>query len=198
MKKIVLASGNTGKIIQIKEFLKPLNIDIKSMKEFNIQEPVENGKSYAENALIKAENAFSVCGLPSLADDSGFELNALNGFPGLVCGRFAEACGGYEHSFEILNKCLTDDKKALFYTSIALVYEKNGKIIKKIFNGEIKGKFIFPPKGENGFGYCPCFIPDGYDITMAQMQDNEREKINHRAIALNKLYSFLESENIFQ
>lgn len=192
-KTIVVASGNAGKIIQIKETLADLNIEVKSMKEFGIDEPIENGKSYSENALIKARNVFRFCNLPTLADDSGFELEEINKFPGLVSGRFADACGGYKNSFEILEKCITENRNAKFCTSMAFVFEKDGRVVEKIFDGKIKGKFIYPPRGTNGFGYCPCFKPDGYDETFAEMDDELRESINHRAVALKEFSEFFKN-----
>ena len=189
--RILVASTNKNKICQIEKKLSPLGIEILNMSDFNVEEPIENGKNYEENAIIKAENAFLRTGIPSVADDSGFELEYLNGFPGVVSARFAEACGGYERTFEVLNKCLTENKKAYFITYIALVYSENGKTIRKTFEGRLSGEFVFPPRGNNGFGYCPCFKPCGYEKTMAEISDDLREKINHRAIALDNLYKFL-------
>ncbi len=191
--KILIASSNKNKISQIKEKLSSLNLEILIMDEFNINEPEENGKNYSENAIIKAKSAFLQTGIPSIADDSGFELEYLNGFPGIVSARFAKACGGYENAFEILNKCLTENKNAHFKTAIAFVYKQNNKVNEKIFEGNLNGTFVFPPRGKNGFGYCPCFKPEGYSQTMAELADNIREKINHRAIALDKLYNFLKT-----
>ncbi len=189
MKTIVVASGNEGKVKQIKSFL--ASYDVKSMKDFKINDPVENGITYAQNALIKARNVFEKCKIPTLADDSGFEIEALNGFPGLVSGRFADACGGYEKTFSILNECLTENKNARFCTVVAFVFEKDGKMHEKVFEGSINGKFVYPPKGDNGFGYCPCFMPDGYNETFAQIPDQVREEINHRSIALRKFADFM-------
>lgn len=191
--KILVASTNKNKICQIREKLLPLGIKILNMSDFDIDEPKESGANYKENAIIKAENAFLKTGIPSIADDSGFELEYLNGFPGVVSARFSAACGGYKQAFEILNGCLTENKQACFKTCIALVYNEKGKIVKKFFEGILDGEFVFPPRGENGFGYCPCFKPNGYEETMAEISDDLREKINHRAIALNGLYKFLET-----
>lgn len=192
-KIIVVASGNAGKIVQIKESLGNLGVQVRSMKEFGIEEPVENGKSYSENALIKARNVFERCKLPTLADDSGFELEELNKFPGLVSGRFADACGGYKSSFDVLEKCITQNRNARFCTSMAFVFEKNGEVIEKIFDGNIHGEFVYPPRGNKGFGYCPCFQPDGYSKTFGEMDDELRENMNHRAIALEKFSNFFKN-----
>lgn len=192
--EILVASTNKDKVCQIESRLSSLGIKILNMSNYNVDEAVENGRTYEENAIIKAENAFLKTGIPSVADDSGFELEYLNGFPGLVSARFARACGGYEMAFEVLNGCLGENKRGAFKTCIALVYNEGDKIIRKTFDGALAGEFVFPPKGENGFGYCPCFKPNGYEQTMAEIPDDLREKINHRAIALNKLHKFLETE----
>lgn len=197
MDTIVVASGNKGKIIQIKNFFSEydLNVNIKSMKDFDIKEPIENGRNYNENALIKASHTFKITGLPTLADDSGLNIDALNGFPGLVTGRFAEACGGYEKSFEIISKCLESSSKAIsFSTAVAFIYEKDGEIIEKVFTGKITGEFVYPPRGKNGFGYCPCFKMDGYNKTLAELADEEIERINHRSLALKKFMDFFKKE----
>ncbi len=193
--EILVASTNKNKICQIESKLSLLGIKVLSMSDFNVEDPVESGKNYVENAIIKAENAFLRTGIPSVADDSGFELEYINGFPGLVSARFAHSCGGYKRAFEILNGCLNENKKACFKTSIALVYKEKDKIIKKTFDGTLTGEFVFPPRGENGFGYCPCFKPNGYEQTMAEISNDLRENINHRSIALDKLYKFLKTEN---
>ncbi|MBQ2671882.1 MAG: non-canonical purine NTP pyrophosphatase [Clostridia bacterium] len=197
MNKLVVASENEGKIFQIKNFLSEydVNINIKGMKDFDINSPIENGKTYAENALIKARHTFKITGLPTLADDSGLNIDFLNGFPGLVTARFAEACGGYEKSFEIISKCLEGSSKRIsFSTAVAFVYEKGGEVIEKVFEGKINGEFVYPPRGENGFGYCPCFKMDGYDKTLAELSDEEIVEINHRSIALKKFMDFFKNE----
>lgn len=99
MRTIILASNNANKIKEIGELLKPFNVEVKSLKELGLGDPTEDGKDFAENALIKARYAFEKTGLPSLADDSGFCISSLNDFPGLCSARFAEASGGYEEAF---------------------------------------------------------------------------------------------------
>lgn len=194
MKTIIISSGNKDKIKQIKDKILPLNlgIELKSLADLNLEdEPAENGITYKENALIKARYTFSKLGLPSLADDSGFELEALNGFPGIVSARFAKACGGYERAFEVIDKCLGENRKALFCTTLAFVYKKNNEIIEKTFEGKICGEFVYPPRGSHGFAYCPCFKPNGYEKTFGEIPDSLREAINHREAALNKFCDFL-------
>lgn len=195
MNTIVVASENKGKIFQIKSFLSGYDVSIKGMKDFDIESPVENGKNYDENALIKARHTFKITGFPTLADDSGLNVDALNGFPGLVTARFAEACGGYEKSFAIISKCLEGNNKSIsFSTAVAFIYEKHGKINEKVFTGKITGEFVYPPRGKNGFGYCPCFKMDGYNKTLAELSDDEIGKVNHRATALKKFIDFFKKE----
>ncbi len=196
MKTIIISSTNKNKIDQIKNMISHLGlgIELKSIAELGItDEPFENGKNYEENALIKARHTFSKVGLPSLADDSGFELEALNGFPGVVSSRFAKACGSYGRAFEIINKCLEENKNASFCTCLAFVYERDNKIIEKTFEGKILGEFIYPPRGNQGFAYCPGFKPNGYEKTFGEMSENLRISVNHRATALNKFFNFLKS-----
>lgn len=196
MKTIVIASGNENKIKQIKEkaLLSDLEAAFKSMADVGIEDELcENGITYEENALIKARCIFSQTGLPVLADDSGFELEALNGFPGVVSARFAKACGSYEQAFKIINECLGENRNASFCTTLAFVYERNGQIIEKTFEGKLFGEFVYPAKGDKGFAYCPCFKPNGYEETLGQMSDEFRTNINHRSIALYKFCDFLRS-----
>lgn len=196
MKTIIIASTNKNKVDQIKNAVSSLDlgIELKSTADINItEEPYENGKTYAENALIKARYIFSKIGLPSIADDSGFELEALNGFPGIVSARFAKACGSYKQAFKIMDKCLGENRNASFCTTLAFIYKRNNKIIEKTFEGKIFGKFVYPSRGSYGFAYCPCFKPNGYKQTFGQMSNDFRMSINNRSIALNKFCDFLRS-----
>lgn len=189
--EIIIASRNINKIAHIENSLSELGIQTKSMLDFDMEDPEENGTDYKENALIKAENMFSRYNIPVLADDSGFEIECLNGFPGTVSARFASACGSYDEAFRILNSCISINKKASFTTVMALVYYDKGQKVQKLFEGKITGTFIYPGRGVNGFGYCPCFVPDGYNQTLSEMSDEKRMEFNHRAIALEKLCDFL-------
>ncbi|MDR1498761.1 MAG: RdgB/HAM1 family non-canonical purine NTP pyrophosphatase [Rickettsiales bacterium] len=192
MKTIILASNNKNKIKEIGELLGTFSMEVKSLRELGLGDPEENGKTFEENALIKARYAFEKTKMPSLADDSGFSIDSLNGFPGLCSARFADSVGGHENAMKILNNCINrDDRGAYFITVLAFVYEKNGQVLEKTFEGKIKGQFTFPTRGTNGFGYCPCFTPIGHDKTFAEMDNFFRCKINHRAIALEKFCNFL-------
>lgn len=189
MKTLILASNNANKIKEIRELLKEYNIEVKGLKELGLGDPVEDGKTFQENALIKAKYAFEKTKLPTLADDSGFCIDSINNFPGLCSARFAEAVGTYPEAMKILNDCINqNDKKAHFTTCLAFIDEQGREYI---FEGVLDGEFVYPPRGTNGFGYCSCFTPKGCSETFGEMSNEKRIKINHRAIALKKFLEFL-------
>lgn len=197
METLVLASNNINKVTEIGNLLSDYNIRVKGLKELGLGDPIEDGKNFAENAMIKAEYAFKEIGLPTIADDSGFCINSINNFPGLCSSRFADSVGSYPEAMRVLNDCVNiKDRTAYFTTVIAFVYREGNEIKKHIFEGRIDGEFTYPIRGTNGFGYCPCFTPKGYDITFAEMENEVRTKINHRAIALNKFLEFFKKNII--
>lgn len=195
MKEIVLASNNENKIKEISKLLERFDIEIKSLKELELGDPIENGKNFRENSLIKARYAFEKTGLPSLADDSGYCLDSLNDFPGLCSSRFSKACGGYSEAFRILDGCINPiNKKAHYITCISFIYKNNNnEIVEKVFEGRIDGNFVYPSKGNNGFGYDPTFLPDNYDKTFGELPNELRIKINHRAMALKQFFNFFKT-----
>lgn len=196
IKKIVLATNNLNKVKEIQGLLSSFNVEVKTLKDLNLGDPIEDGKTFLENSIIKARYAFERTGLPSLADDSGFCVESLNCFPGLTSSRFIKAVGGEDKAFNIINECISPyDKRAYFITSLAFIYkDANEKTIIKDFEGRINGKFVFPAKGEGGFGFDPSFIPDGYDKTFAEMPE-EKLKISHRTRALNQFFDFFKALN---
>ena len=192
-KKLIFATHNQGKVVEIKQILGE-GYDVFSLKDLDIHTEIEeNGTSFEENAIIKAKAICEMTGEMVLADDSGFEIKSLHGFPGTVSARFASACESYENAFRILNSCISSGFRASFTTVISLIYEDGGQIVKKLFKGEINGNFVYPGRGTHGFGYCPCFEPEGYNQTLSEMSDDIRMKFNHRAIALGKLCDFLKT-----
>ena len=194
MKKFVIASSNEHKIAEFKKMLSPFNIKVVSYKEvlkddFEIE---ETGKTFAENATLKAETIASKTKLPTFADDSGLCIKALNGEPGLFSARYAESLGGYENAFAKLNERLNGkDKDAYFICTIALAIPNETT---HIFEGRCNGFIVFPARGESGFGYDPIFVPNGMGRTFAEISDVEKNSISHRAFAMEKLVKFLEDE----
>lgn len=197
--KIVFATNNKHKLEEIREILgerfKVLSL---SDIECNVDIP-ETGTTLEENAAIKAEYIFSNYGLSVFADDTGLEVEALNGAPGVYSARYA---GGEGHDSEAnMAKLLAElsgktNRKARFRTAIACILqekdkEKNKETTPLIFEGIVEGEITSEKKGESGFGYDPIFRPIGYDKTFAELGNDIKNKISHRAHAVEKLASYL-------
>ena len=191
---LLLASNNAHKLQEVKDILKEYPVDIKTPKELglNIPEADENGKTYKDNALIKALNVARYTNLPIIADDSGLEIKEMDNMPGIYSARYAEKYGGHQKAFLEIWKNIKDkeDKSARFVCSIALVNYDEEPLI---FEGEVKGKIALIDKGESGFGYDPIFIPDGYEYSFAELPYEIKNHISHRAVALNKLMKYIYS-----
>ncbi len=198
MLTLVIATKNKGKIKELNQILKDLQIKLKSLDDFeNIQEVAETGKTFAENAKLKAESYAIQTGSWALADDSGLEVEALNNAPGVFSARYAGESSDDEKN---INKLLNEldksnniNRYARFVCVIAIANEigKTQFIAKGICNGRIAEK----PFGTNGFGYDPLFIPDGFEKTFGELTSDIKHKISHRAIALKKIIDFF-NENM--
>lgn len=194
MERLVIASGNRGKINEIRYILADLPFEVISMAEAGCDiEIVEKGRTFAENALIKAQTLFPHTKSMVLADDSGLVIDFLNGAPGIYTARFAgEDTSQEEKNLKILSLLDGIERKyrtARFVCSIAFVSENTTFTVEGIVDGIIAGK----PEGRTGFGYDPIFFVPEYDMTMAQLPEQLKNKISHRARALNKLREKLES-----
>lgn len=194
MKEIVVASTNEGKIKEIKAMLNEIGIEVKSIKDvFNEEiEIEENGKTFQENALIKAQTICDMIHLPTLADDSGLEVDAMNGEPGIYSARFM----GHDTSYDIKNQYIIDavkgkERGARFVCAMALCIPNEQPIlIEEYFNGEINDCI----EGENGFGYDPIFYVPELHKTSASLTLEEKNQYSHRAKALKKLYQILKEK----
>ena len=195
MKEIVIASHNDGKVEEIRGLLKKYKFKIFSLKKFSHIEPKENGKTFIENSVIKAVSALKITGLPSISDDSGLCIPALNNDPGIYSARWAGKGKNFDLAAKKIEKKLFEkyrNKQKLFKAffccalSIAL---PDGTI--KSFEGKVFGTLQFPPKGVNGFGYDPIFIPKGYKKTFGEMKYSFKERISHRQKAFKKLQNFI-------
>ena len=193
--KLVIASHNEGKVREISSLLKPLGYKIYSAKKLRINEPIESGKTFSENSLIKSKNAALKSGLPAIADDSGLCIVSLNYQPGIYSARWAGVDKNFNNAIsKIENKMKNNDllrkstRKAFFCCALSIYFPDN-KV--KIFVGKKFGHIQFPALGKNGFGYDPIFVPNGYKKTFGQMNFNYKEKISHRAIAFRKMKKFL-------
>ncbi|WP_022670687.1 RdgB/HAM1 family non-canonical purine NTP pyrophosphatase [Hippea alviniae] len=190
--KIVFASNNEHKLKEVREILKDIEI-LPAKSVIDKFEVEENGKSFCENSLIKAKALSKFTDLPVLADDSGLEVFSLNKEPGIYSSRYA-GTGRDEDNIKKLLENLKNktDKKARFTCCMTLII--GDKIIQK--EGYVYGVIIDKPKGKNGFGYDPIFIPDGFDITFAEMKPDEKNKLSHRKRALELIKKELENANI--
>lgn len=199
MKTLLLATHNKGKVVEFEEMLSALDIEIKSAADFDFPEPEETETTFAGNALIKARAACAATGLPSLADDSGLCVDALNGAPGVYTADWAETEGhgqqgrDFNMAMERVEKELggiDGSQIAHFVAVLALVYPDG---LEEVFEGRFDGTLTWPMRGEKGHGYDPMFIPDGYDITSAEMEPADKNAISHRAKAVAKFVSYLSS-----
>ena len=187
--EITLGTGNPHKVFEINEIVKSLGYEdivfVPVKGEFN---PEENGSTFEENSLIKAKEGAKLSGTYTLADDSGLCIEALNGAPGLYSARYA---GTQDEKIErILSEMKgASNRKAKFVCCMTLV-DGNGETVHSCL-GECHGQIIEERKGANGFGYDPIFLPDGYNITMAEMSEEEKNTISHRGNALNKMLKFI-------
>ena len=186
--KIVFATGNAHKVQEVNDIAKGSGIEFELPPDgFN---PLENGLTFEENSLIKAQEAARISGRISLADDSGLCVEALNGEPGIYSARYDTT--PQKRIDKLLNN-LTDvaNRRAKFVCAMTLV-DKDGKTIRQEV-GECHGKIAQTQAGNNGFGYDPIFIPDGFGITIAQMSEEEKNTISHRSRALRKMIEFINS-----
>lgn len=193
MKEIVVATTNKGKLKEISAMLEKLGIEVKSIKDVLGYNPdiEETGTTFTENAVIKAETVMNMIHMPTLADDSGLEVDALNKQPGIYSSRFM----GEDTSYDIKNQWIIDavkgkeDKTARFVCAMALAIPDEET---KTFLGTFEGKINDCIDGENGFGYDPIFYYPPLKKTSAVMTMEEKNKVSHRAKALKALYDYLE------
>ena len=185
--RLLIASGNAGKILEISALLKPLGIKPIPASQFNLSEPEENGKTFAENSLIKAKFYGEQTKIVALADDSGLCIEAMNGEPGIHSARFAQK--NFPEAFEKISKKIKENSRAYFVCNLTIFDpEKNFSIS---FEGRVDGSLIFPPRGNKGFGYDPIFIKDGMTQTFGEIDPQEKDQISHRGEAFKKLINWL-------
>ena len=183
---LVIASHNPGKVREIAELLAPFDLKVRSAGDFGLPEPEENGSTFAENAAIKAKAAAAGCGLPALADDSGLSVAALDGQPGIYSARWAGADKNFTHAMQRVEEELGDtpDRRAEFVCALAMA-SPTGEV--EHFEGRVQGCLVWPPRGDQGFGYDPIFVPNGETRTFGEMPPAEKHAISHRARAFARL-----------
>lgn len=194
MKKIILASGNQGKLKEFQQLLSGCGFDIYPQSEFFSESAEETGLTFVENALIKARYACQKTGLPAIADDSGIEIDALNGRPGIYSARYAGVDANDEKNNALLLQELIDvpDKKRTARYHAVLVYMRHAEDPTPIIcHGTWEGKILREAKGAGGFGYDPLFYVPTHNCTSAELTKEEKNKISHRGKAMAKLLTKL-------
>lgn len=190
--ELLIGTSNPGKVREIKLALDGLTLILRSLDEYSdLSAPIECGESYADNAIIKATDYARQTGLCVLADDSGLEVDWLDGAPGLHSARFGSGSDAdrVQLLLEKLEGALNGGRRARFVSVVAIVHPTIGLI--NISEGECRGRINYSPVGSNGFGYDPVFIPDGYEQTFGQLTNDVKAGISHRAKSLALARAFL-------
>lgn len=193
--KLLVATGNQGKIREINKLLTSSDFKVVGLKDFaGITEVEETGNTFTENAILKAEGYAAQTGCLTLADDSGLSVDALDGAPGVYSARYAGPDTGYDQKISQLldeiEKTGNSDRRARFVCVMALA-NKDGQIL-HVSEGVCEGNIAASPSGKNGFGYDPVFVPNGYEISFGQLSDDIKQQISHRARAINGIIRFLQ------
>jgi len=184
--RLVIASHNPGKVTEIAELLQPYGVDVVSAGALGLAEPEETGRSFAENALLKARAAAAARGLPALSDDSGLVVPALDGAPGIYSARWAGPGKDFDHAMAKVEQALAGKtgRRAHFVCALAIAWPDGHA---ELFEGTVHGTLVWPPRGERGFGYDPIFKADGRDETFGEMAPAAKHRISHRARAFRLL-----------
>ena len=195
--KLLLATGNLHKLSEVKAILSPFDIELLSLKDVNISmdDVVEDGKTYKENALIKVNYLKDKVDMPVIADDSGMEIEDMDNMPGIYSARYASMFGGHDKAIAHIEEELKNskDRKARFVCDIALANISEEPVV---FEAIVNGAIAKEMHGRQGFGYDPVFVPDGYDKTYAELSEEEKNTISHRAKALMMMVKYLKERNL--
>ena len=186
--KIVLASGNAGKLKEFNEIFAPLEITVVPQSELNVSDVDETGLTFVENAILKARHACEVTGLPALADDSGLEVDALNGAPGIYSARYSGGKGDQGNNAKLLDalKDTPEAARSARYRCV-LVYMRHAKDpMPLICQGTLEGRILTEPRGEQGFGYDPLFYIEEKACSAAELSPQDKHAISHRGQAVKQ------------
>jgi XTP/dITP diphosphohydrolase len=198
--KLVIASHNQGKVNEIRDLLGPLGLELISAAKLGLPEPEETANTFSGNARLKAEAATFATGFPAFADDSGLVVDALDGKPGIFSARWAGDDKNFARAMAKVNFALCEidvkhkvqaSRSASFFCALALAWPDNTT---EIFEGWVDGTLCWPPRGGNGFGYDPIFIPAGYDETFGEFDQKVKHSISHRAKAFAKFLSYVQND----
>lgn len=189
--KIVLATGNAGKVKEFASLFAPLNIEVLPQNEFNVSSVPETGTTFVENAIIKARHAARETGLPAIADDSGLVVDALNGAPGIYSARYAgeQACDS--DNIQHLLAALGNDnhQRSAHFQCVLVMLRHADDPIPLISEGQWHGSITRQPHGDGGFGYDPVFYVDAFKCTAAELEKAQKNAVSHRGKAMQQLLS---------
>lgn len=194
MEKLVLASGNKKKLAELQNLLTPLNIEVVAQSEFEVPEADETGTTFVENAIIKARNACKYTGLPAIADDSGIQVAALRGAPGVFSARFAGVGASDAKNNKLMVELLSDlpdVNRDARYVAVLVLMEHEDDATPIICQGTWEGEIVLEPQGDQGFGYDPHFFVPEKGCTAAQLPPEEKNAMSHRGKAMEKLLAQL-------
>ncbi|MHA6264285.1 RdgB/HAM1 family non-canonical purine NTP pyrophosphatase [Arenibacterium sp. CAU 1754] len=189
--RLLIATHNKGKLEEMEQLLAPFGVAVVGAADMDLPEPEETEDNFVGNARIKAHAAAKATGLPALSDDSGIEIDALNGAPGVYTADWAETPNGRDfvmamerthRELEAINA--SHPRSARFCCTLVLAWPDGHD---EVFPGVMPGHVVWPMRGREGHGYDPIFVPDGYDITFGEMDPTEKNKISHRAKAVARL-----------
>ena len=194
-KTLVLATGNPGKVNELANMLSPLNINVLPQSDFNVGEVAETGTTFVENAIIKARHAAKITGMPAIADDSGLEVDGLNGAPGVYSARFAgESASDQDNIDKLLNELADNpNRKARFWCVLVLMRHADDPT-PLICSASWEGEITQTQNGEGGFGYDPVLFVKEQNCTSAELTKAQKNAVSHRGQALKKLLLELQSK----
>ncbi len=190
--RLIAATHNAGKVSELKDLFEPMGFEIVSAIDLKLDDPEETEDSFTGNATLKARAAAEATGKPALADDSGLDVFALGGAPGIYSARWAGEPRDFGLAMEKVERELAEEgsgnRSARFVAALALVWPDGHA---EVFEGEVRGALVWPPRGSYGFGYDPMFVPDGENITFGEMDPAKKHAMSHRADAFAKLKAAL-------
>lgn len=190
--RLVVATHNKGKVAELKDLFEPLGYEVVSAIDIGLEEPEETESTFSGNAILKARAAALATGVPALSDDSGLSVTALGGAPGIYSARWAGDPRDFGAAMAKVQRELDDtgaeDRSAKFVCALAVVWPDGHA---EVFEGEVHGDLVWPPRGDKGFGYDPIFVAKGETITFGEMDPDRKHAMSHRARAVAKLKAAL-------
>ncbi len=194
MKKIVLATGNQGKVREMADLLSDFGFDVVAQSEFSVSDVAETGTTFVENAIIKTRHAAKETGLPAIADDSGLEVDYLNGAPGIYSARYAGDDATDQNNIDKLLEAMQDvpesQRTARFHCVLVLMRHENDPT-PLICHGTWEGRILTKQSGNNGFGYDPVFFVPEENCASAELEPSRKKQLSHRGKALQQLFAAL-------